>query len=511
MPGGYYDYQQMEGSMDYQLLDETRAFVGRSHKLMIGGDWVSSEQGRRFDVFNPASKQKIAAVEHAAATDVDRAVMAARQAFDCGVWSGMTPAERGKILWRWADLLEPKIDQIAEIEVLDNGMPVFLAKAFIAYGLEWIRYFAGMADKINGKNMSGVLSGNGAHFHSYTALDPVGVVGMILPWNGPFGTFLIKAAPALAAGCTCVAKPAEDTPLNALLLAETALEAGVPPGVLNVITGDGETGAALVSHPAVDKISFTGSTEVGKKIVQACSEDLKRVTLELGGKSPCIIFDDADLEMAVPAAAMAIFTNSGQVCFAGSRLYVQDGVYDDVVQGIADFSKSLKVGNGFDPDTMLGPLISDVQLQQVSKYVQMGIDDGAEVMTGGQMPEEDGYFFQPTVFSRIHNDMRISREEIFGPVLAACPFDDIEKVVQLANDTRYGLGSGIFSKDINKVHYLADKLQAGNVWVNHYGGMHPALPFGGYKESGWGRELGEDGFKAYTEQKTVSIKLSPVQ
>lgn len=494
--------------MMHQILPETSSFVEKKHQLMIGGNWTDSESGKIIEVINPANKKKIAEVEFASDHDVDKAVKSARDAFEQGLWSGMKPMERTKILWKWADLLESKIDQIAEIEVLDNGMPIFIARTFINYGLDWIRYFAGMTDKITGKNISSAISGNDENYHSYTSLEPVGVVGLILPWNGPFGTFLIKVAPALAAGCCCVVKPAEDTPLNALLLAETALEAGVPPGVLNILTGDGTTGAALAAHKGLDKISFTGSTEVGKKIVRACSDDLKRVTLELGGKSPCIVFDDAELDLAVPAAAMAIFTNSGQVCFAGSRLYVQEGVYDEVVNGIAAFSKTLKVGNGFDPDTMLGPLISEIQFNRVSQYVKDGLEEGAEVIAGGDGDDKEGYFFSPTVFSKIDPDMKISREEIFGPVLAARPFDTVEEVVSLANDTQYGLGAGIFTNNVNRVHGVAAKIQSGNVWINHYGGMHSALPFGGYKQSGWGRELGEDGFKAYTEQKTVSVKLS---
>lgn len=494
--------------MNYQVLEETTNFLSNKHKLLIDGNWLDSSDGKSFDVFNPANKNKIAEVCFASNQDVDKAVSSARNSFDRGVWSGITPLDRTKILWKWADLLESKIDHISEIEVLDNGMPVFIAKTFIQYGLDWIRYFAGMTDKVLGKNISSALTGNGENFHSYTSLEPIGVVGLILPWNGPFGTFLIKVAPALAAGCSCVVKPAEDTPLSALLLAETALEAGIPPGVLNVLTGDASTGEALVHHKDVDKISFTGSTSVGKKIVNACSHDLKRITLELGGKSPCIIFDDCDLETAIPAAAMAIFTNSGQVCFAGSRLYVQEGVYDEFLKGIAEFSKGLKVGNGFDPDTMLGPLISEIQFNQVNKYVQEGLEEGAEVIIGGDGDNSDGYFFKPTVFTKIEPSMKIAREEIFGPVLAATKFKDLDEVISLANDTQYGLGAGVFTTDVNKAHSVAAKIQSGNVWVNHYGGMHSALPFGGYKQSGWGRELGEDGFKAYTEQKTVSIKLS---
>lgn len=497
--------------MNHTISDQTSTFLNRDHKHLINGDWIASDTST-IDVINPATKKAIATVYNAAERDVDLACDAARDSFDKGVWRTMSPSARGKILWKWADLLESKLEQITEVEVLDNGMPVVVAKTFIGWAIDWIRYYAGMTDKITGDNMSDVVSGGGQRFHSYTALEPVGAVGIILPWNGPFGTFLIKVAPALAAGCSCVVKPAEDTPLTAMIIAESALEAGMPPGVLNVITGDGRTGAAIVANSKIDKIAFTGSTEVGKKIVRQCSHDLKRVTLELGGKSPCIIFEDADLDVAIPGAAMAIFSNSGQVCFAGSRLYVQESIYEQAVQGIADFSKTLKVGNGFDPDTVLGPLISETQHQRVSEYVALGEQEGASVISGGgngaQAGDDNGFFFNPIVFAGVTRDMRISREEIFGPVLAACPFKDTQEVVKLANDTRYGLGSGIFSNDVNKVHKVAQQIQAGNVWINHYGGMHPTLPFGGYKESGWGRELGVDGFKAYLEQKTVSILLS---
>ncbi len=493
--------------MNYQILSETKKFLKKSHKHMINGKWHDSANEEILNVINPATKENISSVQLAGEEDVNIACLSAKESFDRGIWRDMTPSDRGKIMWKWADLLEKKIDQIIEVEVLDNGMPVIVAKTFIGWAIDWIRYYSGMADKIYGKNISNSLSGNGQNFHSYTSFEPVGAVGIIIPWNGPFGTFIIKVAPALAAGCSCVVKPAEDTPLNALIIAETAIEAGIPPGVLNVIIGDGRAGEFLVSNPNLNKISFTGSTEVGKKIVRQCSNDLKRVTLELGGKSPCIIFNDANLEVAIAGAAMAIFSNSGQVCFAGSRLFIQNEIYDEAIKGISEFSKNLKVGNGFAEDTVLGPLISSEQHKKVSDYVKIGLKEGAELISGGNNSSDNGFYFNPTVFGKVNKEMRIVKEEIFGPVLAACPFETIDEVVEMANDTKYGLGSGIFSTDINKVHMVAKKINAGNVWVNHYGGMHPTLPFGGYKESGWGRELGEDGFKAYLEQKTVSIKL----
>ena len=493
--------------MNYQILTETENFLKKSHKHMINGEWCDSTNEEILNVINPATKENISSVQLADEDEVNLACQSAKDSFDKGIWRNMTPSDRGKIMWKWADLLEKKIDQIVEVEVLDNGMPVIVAKTFIGWAIDWIRYYSGMADKIYGKNLSNSLSGNDQNFHSYTSFEPVGAVGIIIPWNGPFGTFIIKVAPALAAGCSCVVKPAEHTPLNALIIAETAIEAGIPPGVLNVIIGDGRAGELLVSNPNLNKISFTGSTEVGKKIVRQCSHDLKRVTLELGGKSPCIIFNDANLDTAIAGAAMAIFSNSGQVCFAGSRLFIQNEIYDEAIKGISEFSKNLKVGNGFAEDTVLGPLISSDQHKRVSDYVKIGVEEGAELISGGDSSSDNGFYFNPTVFGKVNKEMRIVQEEIFGPVLAACPFDTIDEVVEMANDTKYGLGSGIFSNDISKVHLVANKINAGNVWVNHYGGMHPTLPFGGYKESGWGRELGEDGFKAYLEQKTVSIKL----
>lgn len=495
--------------MNHQILGSTSEFLRRSHKHMINGAWTDNQAEAFRDVIDPATGDLLTKIQIAGPTEVDAAVKFARAAFEGGAWSGISAADRGRIMWRWADLLEAKLDVITELEVLDNGMPVAVAQGFIGYGISWIRYFAGMADKIADKNLSGTISSRAAPFHSYTSRQPIGVAGMIIPWNGPFGIFLIKTAPALAAGCSCIVKPAEDTPLTALILAETALEAGIPAGVLNVLTGDGSTGALIAGHPGIDKISFTGSTDTGKKIVESCAKDLKRVTLELGGKSPCIVFDDADLELAIPAAAMAIFSNSGQVCFAGSRLFVHERVYDDVVQGIAEFSKNLQVGNGFDPNTALGPLISQKQLDRVNGYVEQAVKAGLDVVMGANKPSGKGFFVSPTVVNRIDPSQPIAREEVFGPVLAAFPFSDTETLIRNANDTRYGLGAGIFSSNIDRVHGVASALEAGNVWVNHYGGMHPGLPFGGFKESGWGRELGEDGYLAYTEQKTVSIKLNP--
>ena len=491
----------------YKPTPAVASFLARKHQLLIGGEWLEACSEKRIEVLNPADKKVISTVAEGASIDVDRAVEAARAAFDSGSWSDIAAAQRTKILWRWADLIEQNADQLVELKVLDNGMPMTLARGFLGHGVGWIRYYAGMCDKITGKNLSDIISSSDARFHAYTQLKPIGIAALILPWNGPIGLFLIKTSPALAAGCACVVKPAENTPLTALRLAELALEAGIPEGILNVVTGFGAAGEVLAHHPYVDKISFTGSTAVGKQIIRAASGNLKRVTLELGGKSPCIIFDDADLDEAIPAAAMAIFLNSGQVCFAGSRLYVQRRVYDRVIAGIADFSQSLKVGNGMHPETMLGPLISEQQLRRVNQMVDHGRSEGAEIITAKMPLSDDGFFVAPTIFANVNADMSIVKEEIFGPVLVATPFDTTEEVLALANDTQYGLGAGVFSNNINRIHRVAEKLQSVNVWVNHYGGMQSSMPFGGFKQSGWGRELGEDGFLAFTEQKSVSIQL----
>lgn len=491
-----------------QPMQKVLDYLGRSHKMLINNEWRAARSGRTFEVINPATGSVIANVSEASAEDVDDAVAAARRAFDQGPWRTMNAAQRGRLMWRLADLLEANAEELAHLEVMDNGMPIAFAEYLTVCCVNWLRYYAGMTDKVLGKNASAAISGDGTHMHAYSACEPVGVAGLITPWNGPAGTLIIKLAPALAAGCCCVVKPAENTPMTTLRIGELVLEAGFPPGVVNIVTGFGPiAGAALVEHNAVDKISFTGSTEVGKSIVKAATGNLKRVTLELGGKSPCIVLDDADLESAIPGAAMAIFANTGQVCFAGSRLFVHKRVYDKVVAGIAEYAKGMKVGTGFDRANALGPLISEKQRGRVNSYVEAGRAAGAEVVTGGQLVKREGFFVEPTIFANVTADMKIVREEIFGPVLVATPFDDLDAVLNQANDTRYGLGAGIFGNDLNQVHYLASRLQTGNVWVNCYGTVHPSLPFGGYKESGWGREMGTEGLEAFVERKAVFISL----
>lgn len=483
-------------------------FLDRTPTLLIDGEWRPSASGATFEVEDPATGAVIARAAQGGAADIDAAVSAARRSFDSRVWRGKTGAERSRILWDYASLIEDHLDELIELEILDNGMPYAFADFVVRGSAEWLRHFSRHAANIFGRNVSGAVSG-AQHFHAYSARQPVGVVGLITPWNGPLVTFALKVAPALAAGCSCVVKPAENTPLTALRAGELAMEAGIPAGVLNIVTGFGhDAGAALAEHPDVDKISFTGSTAVGKSIVKASAGNLKRLTLELGGKSPCIILDDADMASAIPSAAMAIFANTGQVCFAGSRLFVQRQSFDRVVNGIADFARNLKIGSGFDRETALGPLISRKQHERVLEYIDIGRAEGAELVAGGRSHGEAGYFVEPTIFADVNASMRIVREEIFGPVLVATPFDDMADVIRAANDTRYGLGAGVFTTDVNKAHHMADRIDAGNVWVNCYGIMHSALPFGGFKESGWGREAGTEGLDAFLEAKAVTIQLN---
>jgi acyl-CoA reductase-like NAD-dependent aldehyde dehydrogenase len=490
------------------LRREVSQFLASHHRHLIDGQWCDSVSAKTFEVFDPAEGQAIGTVAEGDAADIDHAVAAARRSFEDRRWRGLTADARGRVLWRWGDLVERNAEELSQLEVANNGMTLELATWLVAAGAGWLREYAGHTSKIFGRNASGAISGGGQKMHAYTSREPVGVAGLITPWNGPIGSFINKVGPALAAGCSVVVKPAENTPLTALRLAALGLEAGIPNGVLNVVTGFGPTaGQALVNHRGVDKISFTGSTAVGKQIVRAASDNLKRVTLELGGKSPLIVFDDADLRLAIPGAANAIFFNSGQVCLAGSRLFVQARVFDEVLAGIANIAQSIRLGSGLDPRTQMGPLISAKQKERVSQYVELGKREGAELVAGGGAPMGNGYFIEPTVFANVKPEMRIVREEIFGPVLVATRFEDIDDVVRLANDTRYGLGSGLYTQDVNKAHLIAERLEAGNVWVNCYGVLEPSMPFGGYKESGWGREMGADGVDSFLETKSVFIHL----
>lgn len=491
----------------HQPMETVRDYLASRHRLLIGGDWVEAVSGKTFDVFDPARGALIATVSHGQAADIDLAVVAARRSFDSGTWRRLPADARARILWRYGELIDAHAQEIAQLDIVDNGMTTAFANGMVGAMAGWLRYFAGEVGKILGADASGAMSDRNTEFHAYTLRDPIGVVGLILAWNGPSGGLVAKLAPALASGCSVVVKPAENTPLSALRLGELALEAGIPPGVVNIVTGFGDAGQALVEHPGVDKVSFTGSTAVGKQIVRTAAGNLKRVTLELGGKSPCVVFDDADIDRAIPIVANGIFMNTGQICSAGSRLFVQRKSFDRVVAGIADVAKSLKIGCGFDPATQIGPLISEKQRQRVTDYVQLGREAGAEVVTGGEALPGDGYFVQPTIFANVDAGMRIVREEIFGPVLVATPIDDLDDFIRFANDTRYGLASGVFTSDINKAHRAAARLEAGNVWVNCYGVNHPTLPFGGFKESGWGRELGAEGLDAFLETKSVFVQL----
>jgi len=483
--------------------------ASRHGRHLIGEDWRPAVAGGVFDVFNPATGGVIGVAAEGGAADIELAVGAARRSFADRRWRGMTGDARAQVLWRYAELIEANGDELAALEVQNNGMLLAFARWAVHGSAAWLRHHAGLTAGIFGRNASSAVSGGGAATHAYTSLHPVGVAGLILPWNGPIGIFVVKVAAALAAGCSVVVKPAENTPFTALRLAELALEAGVPPGVVNVVTGFGSTaGQALVEHADVDKISFTGSTNVGKHIVRTAADTLKRITLELGGKSPNILFADADLEMAIPDAANAIFANTGQVCSAGSRLFVERPVYDRVIAGLANIASSLRVGDGMKPETQIGPLISAKQKQRVCEYLDIGRKEGAEVLGGAAPLPDAGYFIAPTVFANVSANARVAREEIFGPVVVVTPFDDLDTMLQEANDTRYGLASGLYTRDVNKAHLVAERLEAGAVWVNGYGAIHPTMPLGGWKESGWGRELGTEGVEAFLEKKSVFIRLT---
>jgi len=482
---------------------------GKPKRLLIDGKWVEAASGKTFESRNPATGQVLAQVAEGDAADIDRAVAAARRAFE-GPWSRLKPYDRQQILLKLADLVERHFDELSLLDTLDMGAPISRTRGGRRRILGLLRYYAGMATALHGETIDNSLPGE--HF-SYTLKEPIGVVGAIIPWNGPMGATVWKIGPALATGCTVVLKPAEEAPLSPLWLAALALEAGVPPGVINVVTGYGETaGAALASHADVDKVAFTGSHVTGQKIVQASAGNLKRVSLELGGKSPDIVFADADLETAAPGAGLAVFSNSGQICSAGTRLFVERRVYDEFVGRGAEFGKGLRVGDGTDPETQIGPLVSEQQLERVTGYLDIGKQEGARALSGGARLTEGalakGYFVPPTVFADVRDDMRIAQEEIFGPVISAIPFDDIDEVIRRANATTFGLGSGVWTRDVTKAHRLARGIRAGSVWINCYQAMDPAVPFGGYKMSGYGRESGIQQMEEYLNVKAVWIKTA---
>jgi aldehyde dehydrogenase (NAD+) len=473
-------------------------------KMLIDGQWRDSQSGKTFATINPATEEVIAQVAEGDAADIDLAVKAARKAFDSGPWRKTDARERGRLMNKLADLIEQNIDELAELETLDNGKPIRESRhADLPLVIDCFRYYAGWADKIHGQTIP--IRGN---YFCYTRREPVGVAGQIIPWNFPMLMVAWKWGPALAAGCTVVLKPAEQTPLTALRLGELALEAGYPAGVINIVPGFGETaGDALVKHKGVDKVAFTGETRTGQLIMSNAAKTLKRVTLELGGKSPNIVFADADLDAAVEGAMLGLYLNQGQCCCAGSRLFVQDQVYDQLVERLARKSQGRKLGDPFDPATEQGPQVDKAQFDKILGYIDKGKAQGARCVAGGERFGAKGYFVKPTVFADVKDDMAIATDEIFGPVMQVLRFKEVEEVVERANTTDYGLAAAVWTRDIGKAHAIADRVRAGTVWVNCYDVFDAAAPFGGFKASGLGRELGEKALDNYTEVKTVTVAL----
>jgi aldehyde dehydrogenase (NAD+) len=473
-------------------------------KLLIDGQWRDSAEGKTFPTYNPATEEPIADVAEGTEKDIDLAVKAARKAFDSGPWRKTDARDRGRILNRLADLIEKNFDELAALETLDNGKPISESrKGDLPLVIDCFRYYAGWADKIHGQT----IPIRGPHF-CYTKREPVGVVGQIIPWNFPMLMVAWKWGPALAAGCTVVLKPAEQTPLTALRLGELAIEAGVPPGVINIVPGFGETaGAALVRHPQVDKVAFTGEGATAQIIMRAAADTLKRVTFELGGKSPNIVFADADVDQAVAGAMLGLYLNQGQCCCAGSRLFVQDAIHDAMVEKLTAAARSRRLGDPFDPATEQGPQVDKAQFDKVLRYIEMGKSQGASCVAGGARHGEKGYYIQPTIFDGVKDEMAVASDEIFGPVMSIIRFKDVDEVIERANRTDYGLAAAVWTRDIKKAHAIADQVRAGTVWVNCYDVFDAAAPFGGFKRSGIGRELGERGLDAYTETKTVTIAL----
>lgn len=484
------------------------AFVsGQRKKMLIGNVWQEAKSGTHFDVVDPFSGDVLCEVARADASDVDHAVAAARKALVSDEWGGSTPRQRERLLQAVADLIEKNIDMLATLESLDQGKPFGVARyAEIPGAIEQFRYFAGATQNLSGQVIPTSINYQpaGKKVFAYTQKEPVGVVAAIVPWNSPLILTAMKLAPALAAGCTVVLKPAEDTPLTALRLGELFVEAGFPPGVLNIVTGFGtEAGAALASHHDVDKVTFTGSTATGRRILDAAKGNLKKVSLELGGKSPTIVFDDADLDAAIAGAANAIFFNGGQVCVAGSRLYVQSGIFHQVVEGVAQIAKSMQLGHGLNADTQMGPMVSRAHAEKVAGHVARAQADGANVLVGGGLAGPNDSFVMPSVITDTGRDMAILREEVFGPVLVCAPFETAEDVLELANDTDYGLAASVWTQSLSMAHHLSDEIRAGTVWVNCHAMYDASLPIGGMKQSGWGRDSGMAALDAYLELKTV--------
>jgi len=495
-------------ALDPRLDRKTSDFISQSHRMLVDGKFVQAASGKTLPVYNPATGEVMAHVPEAEAEDVDRAVKSARRAFDEGPWSKMSPSQRGRLLLKLADLMEEHLEEFAEIESMDNGKPLAVARvADVPLAIDLFRYMAGWSTKIMGHTFPISFPGD---YLSYTLREPIGVVGQIIPWNFPLLMAAWKLGPALAAGCTVVLKLAEQTPLSGLKLAELIHEAGFPDGVVNVLTGYGEgAGAPLAAHDLVDKIAFTGSTEVGRLIVHAAAGNLKKVTLELGGKSPAIIFPDADLDRAIAGTASAIFFNHGQCCCAGSRLLAHESIFDKVVEGVSDIASKIRVGNGLDPQTEMGPLVSEEQFQKINGYIDSGLSEGAKATAGGKKAAGKGYFVQPTVLTKTNPDMKVIREEIFGPVVCAIPYNDsdLDRIAKEANDTPYGLAASIWTRDISTANKMAKRIRSGTVWINCHNVFDAALPFGGYKQSGWGREMGSEVLNNYTEVKAVTTAL----
>ena len=495
-------------ALDPRLDRKTSDFISQEHRMFVDGKFVQAASGKTFPVYNPATGEVMAHVPEAEAEDVDRAVKAARRAFDEGPWAKTSPSQRGRLMFKLADLMEQHLEELAEIESMDNGKPLSVARvADVPLAIDLFRYMGGWATKIMGHTFPISFPGE---YLTYTLREPIGVVGQIIPWNFPLLMAAWKLGPALAAGCTVVLKLAEQTPLSGLKLAELIHEAGFPDGVVNVLTGYGEgAGAPLAAHDLVDKIAFTGSTEVGRLIVHAAAGNLKKVTLELGGKSPAIIFPDADLDRAIAGTASAIFFNHGQCCCAGSRLFAHESIFDKVVEGVSDIASKIRVGNGLDPQTEMGPLVSEEQYQKVTGYIDSGLKEGAKATAGGKKASDKGYFVQPTVLTKTNPEMKVIREEIFGPVVCAIPYNDsdLERIAKEANDTPYGLAASIWTRDISTANKMAKRIRSGTVWINCHNVFDAALPFGGYKQSGWGREMGSEVLNNYTEVKAITTAL----